>query len=336
MIVGMSTPARFLRQSPLAAVATLMLLSAFLPEVCSGNTLASAFLTPKVFIFLVIVGYGIPVLLVRELAIGKGLGTAGILIAGFAYGSYNEGLWAKTMIATGDVPIPAFNHYGELLGIAVPWALLISMWHALASVLFPIVFTHALFPDQRNKPWLDVRLALGLAGAALALGSFAFLQPFKQPGTPVQLAIFLTVIVGGALVATRFKRPERPETRPAGAWPVLLGLSVLAPFAGQILLAVAKVPVGLFVAALIGAVGAYAAIVTALRWQDPPNLTLFGLGFYIETLFVSAGLRVAAGKAPIESAVVAAVLGAAFIWAAFRINARPKPGASEAPLAAYR
>jgi len=333
---GMSRQARFLWSSPIAAVATLMVLSAFLPEVCSGNTLASAFLAPKVFLFLVIVGYGIPVLLIRELAIRKRVATAGILIAGFGYGSYNEGLWAKTMIVANDVPIAAFNHYGELLGIVVPWALLISMWHALASVLFPIVLTHALFPEQRGKAWLDARLAFALAAAVLALGSFAFLQPFKQQGTPVQLAVFLAVIVGGALLATLCKRPERAPTKPAGAFPVLLGISTLPPFAGLILLAAMKVPLATFVAALVIVVGAYAACIAALRWQDPPNLTLFALGFYIQMLFVSAAVRVAAGKSPVESVIVAVVVAAALVWAALRINIRPQAGASEPPLAAYR
>jgi hypothetical protein len=332
----MGRPARFLWTSPIAAAVTLMVLSAFLPEVCSGNTLASAFLTPKVFLFLVIVGYGIPVLLIRELAIRKHLATAGILIAGFGYGSYNEGLWAKTMIVTNDVPIPAFNHYGELLGVVIPWALLISTWHALASVLFPIVLTHALFPDQRAKPWLDVRLAFGLAAAALALGSFAFLQPFKHQGTSAQLAVFLAVIIGGGLLATLFKKPQRPQTKPAGVLPVLLGISTLPPFVGLILLAAMKVPPATFIAAMAIVVGAHAASMALLRWQDPPNLTLFALGFYIQTLFVSTAVGVAAGKAPVEPVVVAVVLGGSFIWAAMRINIRPRAGASEPPLAAYR
>jgi hypothetical protein len=110
----------------------------------------------------------------------------------------------------------------------------------------------------------------------------------------------------------------------------------LPPFVGLILLAAMKVPPATFIVAMAMVVGAYAASMALLCWQYPPNITLFALGFYIQTLFVSTAVGVAAGKAPVEPVVVAVVLGGSFIWAAMRINIRPRAGASEPPLAAYR
>jgi hypothetical protein len=325
--------------STLKAIATLMLLSAFLPEVTTGNTPITTFFTPLAFVFLVVIGYGLPVLLIREFAVRMRLGTAGIVLLGFAYGSYNEGLWAKTMIDVHHVPMAIFNDYGVVLGIDVPWALTISLYHALGSVLFPILFTHALFSAERGRPWIDARLAIVIGVLLLALGSFAFLQPGKIPGSPVQLAIFLSVLIGGVILAPRMKRPADTQriAAPAGAWPVLLGASLSLPFIILSLLSGAKAPLPLFILVWSAIVVGYAWLIMNRGWQAPPNLLLFGLGLYMQSvllaMLLNGGALLHKGVTPaaLASVIGGALLEGIFVWLAIRIQRGGGGSASAAP-----
>src|SRR5215510_2761979 len=113
------------------AVFTLMLLSPVLAELLTASIPIVQFLSPGTFIFLLTLGYGIPVLLIRELAVRWQITSAGIFILGIAYGILNEGFWAKTFLLDSDLPLPGFGHYGYILGISFPWAVTISFWHAL-------------------------------------------------------------------------------------------------------------------------------------------------------------------------------------------------------------
>jgi hypothetical protein len=332
----MEEVARRLARSPLAAVLTLMFLSAFLPEVCSGSTPITQFFTPTVFPLLVILGYGVPVLLIRELAVRRHMSIAGILIAGFAYGFYNEGLLAKTMIRIGDVPMSTFNNYGDVFGIAIPWALTISLFHAIASVLLPILLTQAIFKNISDKTWLSPYLAFPLAALVLAFGILAFLGPFRQPGTPLQLIIFLGVLLGGIAIGSRFTKPaQRPVTPPAGVFPLLLGLSVMLPFITLALLAAVKVPLLVFIAVWCTVVVAYAWIMTSRGWQNPPNILLFGLGLFMQSVLTAMLVRVGASKAAVETLIAGLALEAIFVWAALRIQSLGPRDTSERPLEAY-
>jgi hypothetical protein len=323
----------------LKAVLTLMVLSAFLPEVTTGNTPIVTFFTPKAFVILVVLGYGLPVLLIRELAVRTRLGTAGIVVLGFAYGSYNEGLWAKTMIDVHHVPMSVFNDYGVIGGIDVPWALTISLYHALGSVLFPILLTHALYPAERERPWISARVAVALCLALLALGSVAFLGPNKLTGPPVQLAFFLSVLVAGVLIAPRLPRPDDAQRiAPAtGALPLLLGVSVTIPFIVLSLIASAKAPLALFVLAWGAIIVAYAWLISSRGWQGPPNLLLFGLGMYMQSVLLAmlingaALVRNGSTATGLASLLGGGTLEMIFVWAALRIQRGGSGRASAAP-----
>lgn len=324
----MSEAKRSVTWATLKAVLTLMVLSAFLPEVTTGNTPIVTFFKPENFLFLVVFGYGLPVLLIRELAVRARLGTAGIVVLGFAYGSYNEGLLAKTMIDIHHVPMAVYNDYGVIGGVDIPWALTISLYHALGSVLFPILLIHALFPAEAERPWIDARAAAVLGGAVLSLASIWFLSPNKLPGTPAQLVLFLGVFVAGVAIATRLPRPDitRRIAPPAGVFPVLLGVSVTIAFMALSLLASAKAPLALFIIAWAAIIFAYAWFITSRGWQAPPNLLLFGLGLYMQSVLLAMVLNGAAlahngsTLTGFASLVAGVALEAIFIWAAMRIQ----------------
>ena len=115
------------------------------------------------------------VLLVRELAVRWNCGVLGLFSLGLAYSIFNEGLLAKTLILEKGLPVPQYDQYGCVLGISLPWAAGIGTWHAYASVIFPILFTHYFFPKAREKPWLSAKIALVLGLLLMLLACTAFL-----------------------------------------------------------------------------------------------------------------------------------------------------------------
>ena len=239
------------------------------------------------------------------------------------------------MIQTGDVPMSAFNNYEDVFGIAVPWALAIGLFHAIASVLLPILLTHAIFPNMRDKPWISPYLAFPLAALVSVFGALWFMGTFHEPGTSAQLVIFLSVLLGGVAIASRFtQRAEKPDASQPGIFPLLLGLSVILPFIGLTLLAALKVTPFLFVAAWCTLLGTYAWAISR-GWQNPPNILLFGLGLYMAWVLAAMIVGVGASKAPVPTFVAGLALEAVFVWAALRIQSLGQRDASERPLEAY-
>ena len=126
-------------------VLSLLLLAPFLTELLSGNLPASQFFQPQVYVFLATVGYGFPILLLREFAVRRRLGLAGLFMLGLVYGIFNEGILARTFYLASNVPIKTFDGYGYVFGVAIPWAITISIWHALHSFVYPIVAVSYFF-----------------------------------------------------------------------------------------------------------------------------------------------------------------------------------------------
>lgn len=63
-------------------VLALLLLPPFVTELLTGSLPASKFFQPPVFLFLATVGYGFPVLLLREFAVRRQPGVAGLFLLG--------------------------------------------------------------------------------------------------------------------------------------------------------------------------------------------------------------------------------------------------------------
>ncbi len=295
------------------AIASLVLISTFLPELFSGSTPLLGFLAPGLFLFLLL-GYGLAVLVVRELAVRCGAGLAGLLLFGFGYGIFNEGLLAKTLIIDEHLPLPTYDHYGVVMGISVPFAVTIAVWHAFASVAFPIVLTHHCFPKARHVAWLKTSIVTVLGIVLLFLGSAVFLgtSPKGITGTRPQLAVFLVTILACCAVASRLKgtMPSVPST--AAVKPLLAGFCVIVPFFALAAIAGAKLSPAVFFACLAAIVGLYAWLLNRNGWLAPPPFAFFGLGWYLHNtlmaLLTIAFLLHAAGRALYTGLVAAAIL----------------------------
>ena len=175
----------------------LLLAAPVLGEILSGNTHFSTLLAVPLWGLLLIFYYGVPAVIIREVAIRYRLSVAGVFLLGLAYGIYNEGIAAHTLFAQTDAPVALFNNYAYAMGINFSWMPTILLYHALNSILYPILLTAYLFPKTASRPWLP-RWALG-ALVVFALG----VVPTVFPSTfhnPLLLAPLLKVLVGMALL----------------------------------------------------------------------------------------------------------------------------------------
>lgn len=162
---------------------TLFLLSSLLTELLTTNfTASSLFFQPELFLLFATVVYGFPILVIREIAVRKNFGLVGLFFLGLIYGLYNEALVAKTVFHPFHSPISSFATYGLIGNIRIPWALAISFWHALHSVIYPIIFVHYLFPSRAQKSWISKKTAWILGAVSLTFGLLNFFRPSQGPG----------------------------------------------------------------------------------------------------------------------------------------------------------
>jgi hypothetical protein len=299
-------------------IITLLALTTVIPELFTGSTPLTGFLNPGLLLFLFL-GYGVAVLLLREMAVRCHCGVRGLFFLGLAYSVFNEGLLAKTLIVQKNLPVPLYDHYGSLLGISFPWAACIGAWHACASVLFPILLTHHFFPEARDKPWLNGKLALVLGLILMFLACAVFLGKSEKgvTGTPAQLVVLLATMLLGFLFGDLSKGEVPHGPASSAVKPILLGLSILVPFWGLGFLASAKVPLALFFVAWLAVILLYAGILKHRRWLTLPSFLFFGVGWYLHNAVQAAVVVAIPGGNPLRALITAMIHGL-ILWLLLR------------------
>ncbi|MBL8994330.1 MAG: hypothetical protein JNM63_13390 [Spirochaetia bacterium] len=226
------------------AIFTLVVLSSVLTEIVSGNQPVHAYLNPKVAIFLTL-AYGLPVLVIREVAVRFGVGPVGIFLMGLAYGFLNEGLLAQTIIREINVPINAFDHYMMAGGFNLSWTLVIVPWHAMHAILFPILLMGFWFPANAGTPWLGKKMFLSLSG--ILIGLVLFIGIVKKPHP--QMIICLLVMAALVLISFLLRKDKSKDgTRNEKKFSsFFLGMAYYPfIFLGLIIAANKKIPAPLF------------------------------------------------------------------------------------------
>jgi hypothetical protein len=288
---------------------TLLLMVPFLTELLSGNTPLPKFINPMVFGYFVVM-YGFPVLLAREAFVAKGLSWGGLLVLGLAYGVLNEGVAARTLLLSDEHMFMESIRGYETFGVNVPWAMMILPWHALLSVVYPIMLMQAAYPESRGQRWLSNRTCIGLASAVIILGSLSYFGTELYPATsPAYLIFFWLLIVGLVGLVWTIKRDPREigMDQPASRSPILpfvFGMSLIMLMIVPLVLPVLGVPEflqtvisGLLIAGSIGLFSRYFL-------THEPDRVRVALGHYgISSLFMVFALG------------LIGLAGAAIVWA---------------------
>ena len=181
------------------------MLSPLLTELLTTCSPASTFFRPVPFLLFITIGYGFPVLVIREIACRGKLGLPALFCLGVIYGLYNEGLLARTIINPFHSPIDTFAIYGLIGDFRVPWLLAITFWHAMHAVIYPVMFVDYLFPADSRIPWVSKRTAWVLGVFCLALATLAFFSK-GQVHRGGSLPDFLVMVVCAALLWLASKR----------------------------------------------------------------------------------------------------------------------------------
>lgn len=164
--------------------------------------------------FWMILTYGVPVVLIREIWKRMNLNILSVLILGVAYGILNEGIIAQSFTQISGEPAGPFIGYGTLYGIHLTWATFILTWHAINSVLMPILLTHFLFPSQAEELWLGKKgfVAAGIITALQYLFYFAGgLVPSIHSIQYFYIYLAVTVVI--VILAIRIGRRFAPDLK---------------------------------------------------------------------------------------------------------------------------
>ena len=290
-----------------AAIA-LAVISPVLAELFSANSPASTFFNP-LFLAVQLLSYGIPVLIIRELSLKWKLGFSGIFLLGLAYGIFNEGLLAATFLAQGRALL-TFSTYARFGGVNYGWAVYVSVWHALHSILYPIALTYVLYPDVANTPWLSNRTFKIFAWIAV-LGTFVtFLAPHKYPAGAF-FAFWLAIV---ALIVTAKHLPgfiERRQISGGARWGILLaGASTILLSLALMDMPSLRAPFAVYICTFAVLLIAVVYFLKKRGWLSMPAFAVFAVGDYI-----AFGIFAMATGLP-EVIAVNAVIIALLLWVA--------------------
>jgi len=139
------------------AALLLSFLSPFFAEVLSGSTPPLEALTNPLSFPLIWAFYGVGVLLVREAWVRWGRNYMGLMLLGFAYGVFEEGIIIKSWYNPNWPDLGVFATYGRIWGINVTWAVWLTIFHSLLSIAAPIIVADSLYPHLRNEHFIGKR-----------------------------------------------------------------------------------------------------------------------------------------------------------------------------------
>jgi hypothetical protein len=196
------------RRLPPAVV--LFIVAPVFGEVFSGSTRITEFINPVTFITEALL-YGCGAILVRELVIRWRKGWPSMLLLGFAYGIYEEGLVVQSFFDPGWHDLGALAVYGRLWGVNWVWAEHLTIYHAVISILASVVFVQAFYPDRRTESWVVSRRWL-FANCIGLLSVYALWSAFNKYDAglwkPASALAIIALAVAARLAPTRVFPPK--------------------------------------------------------------------------------------------------------------------------------
>lgn len=201
--------------SKIAPIVTIFLISPILAEFLMGSTPASR----SSQLILECLYYGSGAILIRELVRRFKLGWLSIIMLGVAYGITEECLTLQTVFNT--IILGNNFTYGRWIGVNWVWAMCIIVYHAIWSITIPIFLAELLFPEKKDKGWLN-KTGIVITSALFLLTSVAFfhffhkmsgfIAPFSHFLVAAILVVFFVIlsfyIPVNLKIAERFKRTK--------------------------------------------------------------------------------------------------------------------------------
>jgi len=234
------------RAGNLRNAAGLAVLAPLVAEtIASSNTPAVLF---PVYLPLLVLVYGLPAVLVRELWARARVGWPGFLALGVAYTALNEGVvaatWFKLDRETLEVLVFSAEEAGRAHGVNWAVAANLTVYHTFWSMLIPIVLMEAWARRDRGRPWLP-RWAVVVAALVVAfvvVGSLSGETTDRVCEGPTQrvfdecargrrwAALLIALAVAIALLLPKWRVPHRPGSRPGDRAVVWIGVAYSLAF----------------------------------------------------------------------------------------------------------
>ncbi len=134
----------------------LFIIAPVFGELFSGSSPLNEFINPIVFLILAML-YGCGAIIARELVIRWEKGWPSLLLLGFAYGIYEEGLMVRSFFDPNWVDLGNLGVYGRVAGVNWVWAEHLTIYHALISIAASVAFTEMLYPKRQTESWVTSR-----------------------------------------------------------------------------------------------------------------------------------------------------------------------------------
>ena len=200
----------------------LLLLAPAMGELLSGSSPPTEFFQPFGFTILVAL-YGCGALVCRELKVRwrKGVGT--LILLGCGYGVLEEALMVASFYNPSWMDLGVLGGFGRAWGVNWVWAVELTIYHALFSVVTPVILVELAYPSRKSTPWLTERqLKIVAAALLLDVGAgfilFGTMLGYWPPAAQYLLGVAVTL---GFIYAARrlpsdwARRGARPMRRPA-------------------------------------------------------------------------------------------------------------------------
>ena len=192
----------------------VLLLAPYFGEGLSGSTPPLDLVLPW-NLALMMALYGCGALLCRDVAHRFGLGFAGLILLGAAYGVWEEALVDRYWF------YPKFWHDSGVGNYSVAWhtnvllAAHLTAFHTAISICSSILVVEWLVPSRRHRSWTN-RPGLAVAAVALASTPVFYGEFHRHPPVPVLIAaggLMVCLIIGAFIVGRRTGGSSTPHSR---------------------------------------------------------------------------------------------------------------------------
>ncbi len=212
---------------------TLWIVAPIFGELFSGSSPLNEYINPVTFLTLGLL-YGSGAIICRELVIRWNKGWVSLLLLGFAYGIYEEGLLVQSFFDPAWMDLGVLATYGRVAGVNWVWTEHLTIFHALISILASVAFVEILYPQRRRESWVHgfwwVVNWIGFIGIYVV---WEVMTPY-DPG--LWRIVSVLAIATLVLLARVIPKPTPPEPLPPAARPWRYFLAGFLGMTGQFVL----------------------------------------------------------------------------------------------------